>query len=452
MKHNYRRYVVGLFMILTQLFLFWQVSKILKSNEHISIVGYFIFVFLYLKEDIYSFETCLIWEELKKQIKCLSEYIVIMGVITIVLVGIKELWRYELLGIIGFVFSFITAKLIRIFMYDFLKTNLVIIGVGETACELETVIGQNRFTMYNLIGFLDVGLDKNLGIDKKNIIGNKSSICEVLNRNQIDEVIIASPNISDEDLHGLIDLVVDKVKNVKIIPDVNRIFTVSPVVQNYDTLMMIGSKNYVTSKKRQLLKRMVDILAGISGCLILIPLTIVVWFKTDKEERKHGIFFTQDRIGTNGKSIKIYKYRSMVTGADDILRSMLLENEDLREEYKKNKKLKDDPRITKIGSILRRTSLDEFPQFINVIKGEMSFVGPRPYLFNEVDDMGKAYDKIVNLKPGITGMWQAHGRSDTDFDGRLVLDEYYYRNWTLWLDAIIVIKTIKNVVAKEGAY
>ncbi|MEG1518843.1 MAG: sugar transferase [Cetobacterium sp.] len=241
-------------------------------------------------------------------------------------------------------------------------------------------------------------------------------------------------------------------KKIKIIPDVNRIFTVNPVVQNYDTIMMIGSKNYVTSKKRQILKRVFDICVGLVGCFVLIPLTILVWFKTDEEERKHGIFFTQDRIGINGEKIKIYKFRSMVTGADEILRKMLEQDSNIREEYRKNKKLKDDPRITKIGKLLRKTSLDEFPQFINVIKGEMSFVGPRPYLFNEIEDMGKSYEKIINLKPGITGMWQAHGRSDTNFNERLILDEYYYRNWILWLDVIIIIKTIKNVVAKEGAY
>ncbi|MGL4628052.1 MAG: sugar transferase [Cetobacterium sp.] len=186
--------------------------------------------------------------------------------------------------------------------------------------------------------------------------------------------------------------------------------------------------------------------------MVLIPITILVWFKTEKEEREKGIFFTQNRIGANGETIKIYKYRSMVTGADEILKKILAEDPEKCEEYRKNKKLKDDPRITKIGEFLRRTSLDEFPQFLNVIKGQMSFVGPRPYLFREIEDMGKAYDKIINLKPGITGMWQAHGRSDTDFEERLVLDEYYYRNWTLWLDIIIVIKTIKNVVAKEGAH
>lgn len=195
-----------------------------------------------------------------------------------------------------------------------------------------------------------------------------------------------------------------------------------------------------------------DIGIGIVGGLSLIPLTILVWIKTDNEERKHGLFFTQDRIGKDGKSIKIYKYRSMVTGADKILEEMMAKDEKIREEYEKNKKLKDDPRITKVGEFLRRTSLDEFPQFINVLKGEMSFVGPRPYLPREKKDMGEYYGKIIKSKPGITGMWQTHGRSETDFEERLELDEYYYRNWSLWLDIVIIIKTIKNVIGGKGAY
>ena len=142
----------------------------------------------------------------------------------------------------------------------------------------------------------------------------------------------------------------------------------------------------------------------------------------------------------------------MVTGADKILEQMMKEEPQIKEEYEKNKKLKNDPRVTKIGEFLRRTSLDEFPQFINVFKGEMSFVGPRPYLPREKKDMGRYYEKIVKSKPGITGMWQTHGRSETDFEERLILDEYYYRNWSLWLDVVIIIKTIKNVVGKKGAY
>ncbi len=121
----------------------------------------------------------------------------------------------------------------------------------------------------------------------------------------------------------------------------------------------------------------------------------------------------------------------------------------IRQEYQENKKLKDDPRVTKAGAFLRKTSLDEFPQFINVLKGEMSLIGPRPYLPREKVDMGSYYDDVVASKPGITGMWQTHGRSDVDFEHRLELDEYYYRNWSIWLDLTLLVRTIKQVLSKE---
>lgn len=449
---RHKRYIVGGFMILLQYLMFRALCMYLDIPVNMRNVSFFLYVFLYLKEDIYSFKTCLIWEELKKQLKCYGEYLVIISIIVYHTDGLGELWKYLLLGTVAISYSFIIAKLIRLIFLNYLKKNVIIIGVGSTAKELSEVISQNRFTMYNFLGFIDIGKNKTNKVSADQILGNKNILIEEVNKKNVQEIIIAIPNISDSDVNSILDNVYSKVKRIKIIPKVNRSFTVTPEIQDYDSIMLISSKNLNLSKKRKFIKRVLDIIIGIIGFISLIPLTILVWIKTEKNERKNGIFFIQDRIGLDGKKIKIYKYRSMVTGADDILKNLLEENPELKEEYKKHKKLKDDPRITKIGAFLRKTSLDEFPQFINVLKGEMSFVGPRPYLFNEIDDMENSYDKIIKLKPGITGMWQAHGRSETDFNERLVLDEYYYRNWSLWLDIIIIIKTIKNVVAREGAY
>lgn len=449
---RYKRYIVGLLMIMLQYIFFRLISLKLDMSIAMRNVSFFLYIFLYLKEDIYSFKTCLIWEELKKQLKCYGEYLVIISIIIYHTKGVGTLWKYLLLGTLALIYSLIIAKLIRIIFYDYMKKNVIIVGVGETAKELSEVIAQNRFTMYNLLGFIDIKKDVINKISLEKVLGDKHELVNLTKNGDVSEIIIAIPDISDLDVNFILDNVYSKVKRIKILPKVNRSFTVTPEIEDYDSLMMISSKNLSLSKKRKIIKRIQDVLIGIVGCIILVPLTILIWVKTDKEERKNGIFFTQDRIGLDGKKIKIYKYRSMVTNADKILEDLLANSEELRNEYKKNKKLKVDPRITKIGAFLRKTSLDEFPQFINVLKGEMSFVGPRPYLFNEIDDMGKSYYKIIKLKPGITGMWQAHGRSETDFNERLVLDEYYYRNWSLWLDIIIIIKTIKNVVAREGAY
>ena len=210
-------------------------------------------------------------------------------------------------------------------------------------------------------------------------------------------------------------------------------------------------RSKVILKLENMSKRILDIFVGICGLIALIPLTIIIWIANKIQKDNGPIFYTQERIGQNGKNFKMYKYRSMVVGADEKLEKYLKENEEAREEFKKYKKLKNDPRITKIGKFLRKTSLDEFPQFINVLKGEMSLVGPRPYLPKEKEDINGFFNYITSFKPGITGFWQVNGRSDTTFTERLSLDMNYYYNHTLKLDIKILYKTVKNVIRKEGA-
>ena len=222
---------------------------------------------------------------------------------------------------------------------------------------------------------------------------------------------------------------------------------------NIEDLEVIKQKNKRTSvnKIEAVLKRGIDILGGICGTLILIPLTIIIWIANKLAKDNGPIFYKQTRIGKDGKLFKMYKYRSMVVGADEILKTYLEENEEARKEYKKYKKLKNDPRITKMGKFLRKTSLDEFPQFINVLKGDMSLVGPRPYLPREREEINGFFKYITSCKPGITGLWQTRGRSNTTFTDRLTMDMEYYHNHSLKQDIKLIYKTVRNVVKKEGA-
>lgn len=215
--------------------------------------------------------------------------------------------------------------------------------------------------------------------------------------------------------------------------------------------MVLDTTNYIVKQIRLFVKRIIDICGGICGLLILIPLTAVVYVGNRMCGDKGPIFFSQDRIGKNGKNFKMYKFRSMVVGADDILKELLEKDELAREEYNEYKKLKNDPRVTKMGAFLRKTSLDEFPQFINVLKGEMSVVGPRAYLPREKEDMENAYDTIIELKPGVTGLWQVSGRSEVSFKNRLDMDIEYYEKYNLGLDIEILFKTVTTVLSKEGA-
>ena len=200
------------------------------------------------------------------------------------------------------------------------------------------------------------------------------------------------------------------------------------------------------------LKRTFDIIGGLIGCIILIPLTGIVFILNKLNEEDDGpLFFVQERLGQYGTTFKLIKFRSMVVDADDRLERFSEENEDVRKEFKIYRKIKNDPRVTRVGKFLRKTSLDEFPQFINVLKGDMSLVGPRPYLPREVEDMGVYKDVIVNTKPGVTGYWQISGRSEATFDERLDFDIQYIKDKSFFKDIKILFKTLLKIVQKEGA-
>lgn len=188
-------------------------------------------------------------------------------------------------------------------------------------------------------------------------------------------------------------------------------------------------------------KRFFDIVVSLVGVIFLLPLILLVKIVYMFSGDFKPVFFTQSRIGKDGKEFKFYKFRTMVPNADEILFKMLQEDEALAEEYRVNKKLRNDPRITKMGKILRKTSLDELPQIINVLKGDMSMIGNRPYLPREKEDMGVYYNEIIKTKPGLTGYWQTSGRNDTTFERRLKLEQYYSNHYSFKLDVEIFVKT-----------
>lgn len=222
--------------------------------------------------------------------------------------------------------------------------------------------------------------------------------------------------------------------------------------ETYHVGEMVGDTfEYITRTIARFLKRIVDVIGGIVGAIFLIPLSIGIWIGNRICGDKGPLFYTQDRIGQNGKIFKMYKFRSMVVGAEEKLKELLEKDEAARKEYSTYKKLKNDPRVTKVGDFIRKTSLDEFPQFINVLKGELSLVGPRAYMVTEKPEMGDAYDTIIQCKPGITGLWQVSGRSDVTFENRLDMDIDYYENYSLGTDIKILFKTFSAVLNRDGA-
>lgn len=199
------------------------------------------------------------------------------------------------------------------------------------------------------------------------------------------------------------------------------------------------------------IKRGVDIAGAVAGLAVMVPVAAVVKIAYMLTGDFDSIFFVQDRIGKDGKIFKLYKFRTMVPDADKVLKRLLRENKQMREEYHEMRKLTDDPRITKMGGILRKASLDELPQVLNILKGDMSIIGCRPFLPREQRSMLSYYDDIITVKPGLSGFWQVSLRSRGTFKERLKMERYYAKNCSLAFDAKILWKTFESVLTKEGA-
>ena len=199
-----------------------------------------------------------------------------------------------------------------------------------------------------------------------------------------------------------------------------------------------------------IIKRLFDIICSLIGCIFLLPIALIVKISYLLSGDTKTIFYKQKRIGKNGKFIYIYKFRSMVVNADEVLKE-LLKDPKYKKEWDENQKFENDPRITKMGKILRKTSLDEVPQFINVLKGDLSLIGPRPLIEGELDAHNGNHEIYEAVKPGITGWWAANGRSATTYEKRLELEYYCVKHCSILLDIKCVFKTIKAVVFKTGA-
>ncbi len=203
-------------------------------------------------------------------------------------------------------------------------------------------------------------------------------------------------------------------------------------------------------KLNKIVKRSMDVVGSLTGIFLLSPVFLYLIYKV----RQDGgpAFYGHPRLGENGKMFKCWKFRSMVTNSSEVLAELLENDPAARQEWDANFKLKNDPRITKIGDFLRKTSLDEIPQLFNVLKGEMSLVGPRPIVADEIKYYNEDIKYYYSVKPGVTGLWQVSGRSDLSYRKRVKLDNFYVKNFTILRDIQIMIKTVFVVVKREGAY
>lgn len=271
----------------------------------------------------------------------------------------------------------------------------------------------------------------------------------VNDENLADDVILLNPSMDLKEISKLFK----KYKNVKFAFAESGIPLLNVQIENIFTqpLSFVSVRNNLLSKNMLITKRIFDIVFSIFLIFLFSPI-IVITAILIKLTSKGPIFYVQERPGRFGRMIKIYKFRTMYLDADKKLEEILKNNEELREEFMKYRKLKNDPRITPIGKILRRFSIDEIPQLFNVLKGDMSIVGPRPYQIDEIEHMGEYKDIVLSVRPGLTGLWQISGRSDLSFQAKLKIETWYVLNWNLWLDLFIIIRTIPAVISGKGAY
>lgn len=413
------------------------------------------YVFLYLlilaALGHYRIRTNLIWEEIHLLIIAhIGFYFAALVLVPLSSFTKIYIFRNTMITGVMFIYTILLSRSLRILLRKQFVDHVLIIGTGEHAKALDQITISNRFTLSEIIGYVKLENEEEPIEINKNVY-QLSELKDVITRDMVDQVVIAQPSISKSCMNEIMETIHNKVQTIKYLPQVNGIVTFDSRVEDYDGILVITSVKDDVSFLKAFIKRLIDLIGGIVGCICLIPLTIYVRHSNRKNGDDGPIFFTQIRIGKDGKPFKMYKYRTMVEHAEEKLQEMMKQDPAIKKEYEENKKLQNDPRITKAGAFLRQKSLDEFPQLINVVKGQMSLVGPRPYLPREECDMGIYYESIVKCKPGITGMWQSHGRSEVGFEERCKLDDYYYHNWNIWLDITILIKTAKVVIYGKGA-
>ncbi|WP_462104325.1 sugar transferase [Campylobacter concisus] len=267
-----------------------------------------------------------------------------------------------------------------------------------------------------------------------------------------DTLFIGNNRLNVQNLNELIERNIKENKEILFTPTLRGYdFTQAHIYNLFNSRTNIFAiQNSLQNSFNIILKRILDLLITIIASPFLIIVFSVIILIMKIIEPKGNIFFSQSRLGLNGRYFRCYKFRSMCMH-QDFMSEWLKANPDEEEYYRVFKKYKNDPRVTKVGKIIRKTSLDELPQILNVLKGEMSIVGPRPYLPSELPDLKEYIDIILSVKPGITGIWQVSGRSDVDFETRAQMDVWYMKNWCIWNDIVIIIKTFKVVLFRKGA-
>jgi len=414
-----------------------------------------VFILIYQILNLYPGISLAPSEEMKRF--CIGSVLAYGGIIMSRLME-KEIWdSINTAFIISCVFSTIILLTARSITHWFLHiTKLggiptVIYGSDSTGkLVAECLLGSIR-NGYVPVLILDdniLGDDEYMGIP---IIHDTSVGPEIVKRYNIKMAIVALPELDAKKLKLLISSSVSAFRYNVLIPNFFNISNIWMSVRDFNGVLGIETSNKLRLFWNLGIKRFMDLGVVIFGGIIILPFLLLLSFLI-KITSPGPVLYKHKRLGKDGKYFYAYKFRSMVVDADKKLQEMLKLNSEIKAEWEKNRKIHNDPRITALGRFLRRTSLDEFPQLINILKGEMSLVGPRPIVDAEVEKYGEDYSRIFSIKPGLTGLWQVSGRSDTNYLDRVAYDTYYLQSWSVWLDLWIIFKTFGVVIMGRGAY
>lgn len=326
--------------------------------------------------------------------------------------------------------------------------RVLVVGNGEMGRAVMASVVARPDLGYQVIGFLHNGGEENASdIGRFKALGGVEDLSRVLAYHQVDQVIITLPWTQPRKILELARQAERAGARVRIVPDLFQLSLSRVDVNELGGIPLIGVKEVTISHGGRLLKRLTDVVIAALVLLLALPLMALIALAI-KLDSPGPVLFRQTRVGQHGRPFTLYKFRSMRQGAEEEQARLMSLNEASGPLFK----IRNDPRLTRIGRILRRTSLDELPQLFNVLKGEMSLVGPRPPVPSEVEQYQPWHRQRLEVAPGITGLWQVSGRSDLDFDEMCLLDLYYIESWSFWMDVQIILRTIPALIFGRGAY
>ena len=358
------------------------------------------------------------------------------------------------------IFVLINVCVIRYAVLKFLKRRnifyepIVVIGAGLTAEKVIKFWREDLGYRYKVVGLIDDHpVSATLPKDYP-ILGGLVEARSLIRAAKVKTVVIAAPGLDKERLQELIGKIQPHVKKISFVPDLigTPMSSVELSILFSEKILMLNLRNNLASPTNRIIKRTFDLICTIFGGLMISPILLGIALAVAIDNRSLSVIFAHRRVGRAGKKFPCYKFQTMQPWSDEKFKQYLADNPDAQKEWDESFKLTHDPRVTKLGNFLRRTSLDELPQLWNVIRGEMSLVGPRPIVQAEVVRYGKNIREYYMVLPGITGMWQVSGRSDTTYPERVAMDTWYVRNWSVWIDLMYLFKTVKAVVQSRGAY